>query len=184
MEGFDYERQSWLENAEAEAQEFQGLLAQDWNGFLMESDNHEKNWDQIIAAVWEMRQASEYCLVDIELWGGAVSEPSPSSSAFYWRDALYTVGVLVLVPKDTKHADKVFKEATKTIDKLWRKHMDLLQGSFVNYAMASLDHAPEITYAKNLERLQTVKAAYDPDDVFRRPQSIPLPKAQKKIKHW
>lgn len=97
-----------------------------------------------------MRAASAYALVDVELLGGAMSEPLPSAAAFFWRDALYGVGIFVLVPKDTKHAEKVFRQETQTVDRLWRKRMmGLLQGSLPNYAMASLDNAVEVLYGDN-----------------------------------
>lgn len=47
-------------------------------------------------------------------------------------------------------------------------------GMYINYADSRLDQttAGQVYYGKNLERLQRLKAAYDPDELFSSPQSI------------
>jgi hypothetical protein len=47
-------------------------------------------------------------------------------------------------------------------------------GAHQNYADPELRDWAEAYYGANLGRLEQVKAAYDPDDVFRFPQSVPL----------
>jgi Berberine and berberine like len=49
----------------------------------------------------------------------------------------------------------------------------VLPSSYQNFADPELTDWPQAYYGANLARLQRVKAAVDPDDVFRFPQSIP-----------
>jgi hypothetical protein len=47
--------------------------------------------------------------------------------------------------------------------------------AYQNYPDPDLANWQQSYYGANLARLSTVKAGYDPDDVFHYPQSIPLP---------
>lgn len=49
------------------------------------------------------------------------------------------------------------------------------QGSFVNWPYAQLPDWETAYYGDNAVRLRQVKQRYDPDNLFRYDQSIPLP---------
>jgi hypothetical protein len=46
--------------------------------------------------------------------------------------------------------------------------------AYQNYPDPELTDWANAYYGSNLRRLETVKGTYDPDDVFRFPQSVPL----------
>ena len=48
--------------------------------------------------------------------------------------------------------------------------------AYINYIDMDQPDWPETYYTGALQRLQAVKAMYDPEDYFSFPQSIPLPK--------
>ena len=46
-------------------------------------------------------------------------------------------------------------------------------GAYVNYPDLDLSDAPAAYWGSNLARLRRIKAAVDPDNVFRHAQSVP-----------
>lgn len=159
-----------------EVQDLEGMLVQGWSAFLMQND--ETTWTAVVKALTEACQDDPYVLLDVELWGAAINRADPDATAFPYRDAVYEVGILVVVPATVKHAHAIFEEQVARIQDIWETSLvEYLEGTYVNYAMKSLDDTPDsakITYGDNLERLQKVKTMYDPNNVFHRPQSIPL----------
>lgn len=184
-QSFEYTKASWRDSAVAGGN-LEGNLVQAWNGFLMREDNHQKAWDKLMPLIWEVLQVSEYVMIDLELWGGAIGAKDPSDTAFYWRDGLFNVGFLVLVPADLKHADHIFADVSHKINQIWDKMNKYLHGLYPNYPMSSLDDSSyyaEITWGGNLEKLSAVKDKYDPENNFNHPQNIPLPSKHKKYGH-
>jgi FAD/FMN-containing dehydrogenase len=175
---FSYDRQSWYQNSLDEAEEFKGLLVQNWNGFLNRNDCNYERLSTIVNAFQKLI-GNPYVLADIELIGGAISEVDPKSSSFPWRNAIYSVGIIVSVPVATKHANFMFESMVENVDAVWRNEIAVeLEGTFVNYAMKSLetdrDAYASIAWGTNLGRLMQIKAKYDPGNVFRPALSIPL----------
>ena len=169
-DGFSYDRTSWYQSALEETAELEGFLVRDWNGFLLRKENDFENWSVIMDALNEFK-GNPYILFDIELWGGAVNEVNPGATAYPWRDALYSVGILVLVPRTANRAGSLYDEMVDSVNTVWKHNIqDLLEGMFVNYAMKSLEADPKVyaqaAWGKNLERLKEIKAKYDPDDCF------------------
>jgi len=50
----------------------------------------------------------------------------------------------------------------------------LAGGAYQNFTDRSQDNWPRAYYGQNLERLVEVKRSWDPDNLFRFPQSIPV----------
>ncbi|MEL7654586.1 MAG: BBE domain-containing protein, partial [Bacillota bacterium] len=58
----------------------------------------------------------------------------------------------------------------------FRKAMSpFTQGVYVNTPDLSIKNWPDAYYGSNFDKLTQVKAKYDPENIFRYPQSIPLP---------
>jgi hypothetical protein len=107
-------------------------------------------------------------------WGGAISQIPRDATAFVHRDALFLASFSVGWPSETP--------SNETHTEL--EWLDLTFDAFLPYSIAEsyqnfID--PALTdwqtayYGENLERLLSIKAVYDPTDLFHFSQSIPLP---------
>lgn len=151
----------------------EGNYVRAWNGFLMKDEADEETWTEIMAQIVQVLDYSPYIITDMELWGGAISEPANDDTAFPYRDALWNIGFLLMVP--VEEGKEVFDGVATHVDSIWpgiAKHLD---GAYVNYQMESLssDDYASIYWGSNLKRLMDLKAKYDPNNIFHSPQSVP-----------
>lgn len=171
--GLSVDRMSWSEMTKEDGN-FDGNLVRAWTGFLFEENNTEKVWEQIIEKLKSVCIGNPYLLVDIELWGGEIANTKAEDTAFFYRNAVFNVGLALAVPTDIKHAEKIFWHSVSDGDKAWKHISTALEGVYTNYIVESLS---EKDYARaywggNLERLEQLKQSYDPENVFHHPQSI------------
>jgi FAD/FMN-containing dehydrogenase len=166
---------SWTESTRTEGN-LEGNLAQAWNGFLHADNNTLSVWNDIMGHVVAAAQASDYLIPDIELWGGAIGSIDPGETAFPHRGALFNVGVLLLVPKDTVNATEVYQAEVDKVNAFWSSISQYMDGAYLNYQMESLNETeyPLQYWRDNLDRLVSLKNEYDPTNVFNFPQSLPL----------
>ena len=175
--GLSVDRISWS-SMTRESGNLDGNLVRAWTGFLYEEDNTEDVWDSIISKMKDVCVGNPYLIVDIELWGGAISDKKSDDTAFYYRKAIFNVGLVLLVPADMNHAHKIFKDTVEDVDHVWWHISKHLEGVYTNYVVESLG---EKEYARaywggNLDRLQDLKKKYDPRNIFHHPQSVPPPR--------
>lgn len=110
---------------------------------------------------------SVFSSINLYSLGGKVSEKSPDETAFFYRDASY----IILI-------QSVWEEAQYALDnKRWvsRKFKylkSITQGSYINFPYSGLLDYNAAYYGGNVKRLRLVKSKYDPENVFRFPQSI------------
>lgn len=119
---------------------------------------------------WPGSSASGY--VALFSWGGAINRVAPDTTAFVHR----TGELLIATGADWGADDppRVVDANVDWVDGLWDAlQPDVLPRSYQNFADPELHDWPRAYYGDNLARLQSVKAAVDPDDVFRFAQSIP-----------
>lgn len=105
---------------------------------------------------------------------GAVHDRLPEDTAWNYRDVNWSM-VIVGVTEDPNENDKVKKWA--------RSYWQAIQpysagGTYVNFMMEEGADRVQATYGTNYERLQQIKAKYDPDNFFRMNQNI-IPKKMK-----
>jgi FAD/FMN-containing dehydrogenase len=103
-------------------------------------------------------------------FGGAAGRIAPSQTAFVHRNALFSAQFLTSWPENSDEARNI----------AWIRdfHADMRKdssgGCYVNYIDPDLGDWQRAYYGSNYDRLVRVKAAYDPDHLFKIPQGIPV----------
>ena len=100
----------------------------------------------------------------LDAYGGAISEVDPAATAFVHRDVRFSVQILSYAPLAA--ARRRVRRARSLIAQFGNG------GAYQNYADLNLRSARRAYYGRNLERLQQIKVAVDPDDRFRPAQGI------------
>jgi hypothetical protein len=124
--------------------------------------------DQLLR--WPGSSASGY--LTVFSWGGAIKQVPSAETAVVHRAA----DLLMAVGADWGASDppRVVDASLAWANGFWQAlQPDVLPFSYQNFTDPELKDWPQAYYGSNLARLQRVKAAADPDDVFRFPQSIP-----------
>lgn len=112
--------------------------------------------------------------LDFSPWGGAYNRIRADATAFVHRDPLFWIKHEALVPTDATAA--AWAAARDWASASWASvHPYGTGGVFPNFAEADLVDWEHAYYGSNRERLLELKARYDPDNVFRFPQSLPVP---------
>jgi FAD/FMN-containing dehydrogenase len=92
-------------------------------------------------------------------YGGALNRPARDATAFVHRDSLCSI--------------QYYAGSEGPVRRAKRRMRPYVSGeAYQNYIDPELDGWERAYYAENLERLRAVRAAVDPDRVFRFPQAI------------
>jgi len=111
--------------------------------------------------------------LDFMPWGGAYNRVRPNAIAFVHREELFQLKHAVVVEP---HASKADKEAAhRQVTRSWASVHPWGSGRvFQNFADPDLDGWADAYYGPNLDQLVRAKACYDPGNIFRFDQSLPL----------
>lgn len=108
-------------------------------------------------------------LVQLFPFGGAIAAIDPAATAFVHRRALFDLQY------QAYWSDPAHEAAHIDWIRSFRLAMlPYMSGAYVNYIDADDVDWAVAYYGANLARLEAVKAAYDSDNLFNGPQSIPL----------
>jgi len=111
---------------------------------------------------------SELCTMHLYPINGAVHKVGKNETAFNFRDVTWS-RVIVGVDEDPANADNVSQWAKA----YWEALHPLSEGGgYVNFMMEEGQDRIQATYRENYQRLQAVKAKYDPDNFFQVNQNI------------
>jgi FAD/FMN-containing dehydrogenase len=105
----------------------------------------------------------------LDAFGGAVARVSPGATAFVHRNALFSCQYLANWRADTD-AEAQAGSWMRNFHAEMQPHAS--GGAFINYVDPELEGWQRAYYGANYERLVRVKAAYDPDGLFRMPQGV------------
>ena len=109
-------------------------------------------------------------LIQLENYGGAIGRVAPSATAFCHR-----AGMLFNLQYQAYWNQPSAEPANAAWVTAFRGAMApfVTGGAYANYCDAGIADWPQAYYGDNLARLQKIKTAYDPQDLFHSPQSIP-----------
>ncbi|KDN93878.1 FAD-binding oxidoreductase [Bacillus velezensis] len=101
-------------------------------------------------------------------WGGAISRVPSSETAFYWRRPLFYTEWTASWKNKSQEASNL-----ASVERVRQLMKPYVTGSYVNVPDQNIENFGKAYYGSNFARLQRIKAKYDPENVFRFPQSIP-----------
>lgn len=120
------------------------------------------------------RVDGQYRELEFIPWGGAIGRVDPAATAFVHRTDLFQIGHHGVVANQAD--DEARAAAHDWVARSWHSVHPWASGRvYPNYPDANLADWARAYFGDNLPRLTQVRAGYDPDDVFRFAQSIPLP---------
>jgi FAD/FMN-containing dehydrogenase len=101
----------------------------------------------------------------LDAYGGVLNRPRARATAFVHRDERYSIQYLA------------YHDDGGAASRAWLRRMHAIvaphaSGAYQNYIDAELHDWRREYYGRNLERLQEVRAAYDPDRRFRSPRGV------------
>jgi FAD/FMN-containing dehydrogenase len=106
--------------------------------------------------------------VELLALGGAISQIAPEATAFPFRNARWLINIPATW-RDPADDEREIAWARATYAAI-RPHLS--EGSYVNFMGDDEDDTAAAAYGHTIERLQQVKASYDPDNTFRLNQNI------------
>jgi FAD/FMN-containing dehydrogenase len=128
----------------------------------------------IAALLAALKGTTEPVTAIFEAYGGAINRIAPTATAFPHRSS-------------TRYCLQYFSQWTssslttrrvRAISNLYAAMRPYFPGfSYANYIDLDLANWAEAYYKENLGQLRLIKKKYDPDNLFRFAQSIPLPQA-------
>jgi len=148
--------------------------AQSWNGFLLPSKNTPDVWNEIRSSLSALFMYCNFVSPRIELWGGAISKIPSNATAFPHRNAVYNIGIDLMV--STEHDADAALDEMRLVNAVWPSIATHLNGVYVNYPMPSLSNAsyPIAYWGGNLNRLIELTQQYDPSNVLKVAQDVPM----------
>ena len=127
----------------------------------------------LLEAFGEGRTAGESRELDFMPWGGAYNRRPADAAAFVHRDQLFQLKHAVVVAAGAPLASQA--AARRAATRSWASVHPWGSGRvFQNFADPDLEDWAAAYYGPNYHRLVRVKARYDPSNLFRFQQSLPL----------
>jgi hypothetical protein len=125
--------------------------------------------DGIDLLVDSFQRMPDWYLLFFDHCGGAYRHMAPAATAFPNRDMLFTLGTHSVWP--TKEG---IEEKTARMRANWHELEPLTKGFYTNYVYSDVTLAGyRENYGANFERLVTLKAKYDPNNLFRLNANVP-----------
>jgi FAD/FMN-containing dehydrogenase len=128
--------------------------------------------DRLLEGFFERRAPGEECELDFMPWAGAYNRVPPDATAFVHRQELFQLKHSIALEPGAAVGAK--QAAQRRVHGSWSTVHRWGSGHvFPNFPDPELENWGEAYYGSNYERLVQVKSRYDPEELFRFPQSLP-----------
>ncbi|MGL5435135.1 MAG: BBE domain-containing protein [Lachnospiraceae bacterium] len=119
-----------------------------------------------------MRHGCFTMLTNLALYamGGKIRDIHSDKTAFYYRHAYYIIGIETIWETPAAESASLAWIASR-----FSILKTLTHGSYINFPYLETPNYMNAYYGKNAGRLTEIKQHYDPDNIFRFPQSIKHP---------
>ena len=146
-------------------------LRSKWKGGFFKQDGFSDEAIELIVDRFG-RAPSPHSMCRFDLLGkGVIEKVPPTATAYVHRNTPFYISLLSLW-EDPRHDDR----NRRWIDEFHQDLAPFFNGRvYQNYVDLELEDWPEAYYGENYPRLQQIKRLYDPQNLFRHPQSIRLP---------
>lgn len=129
--------------------------------------------DRLAAVFPARRTRGEVRGLELAPWGGGYARTAPQDSAFVHRSTSFSLKHAVMVPPEAgPHAQEA---AYRWVNTSWGTVHPWGSGRvYPNFPDPDLSDWGTAYYGENFPRLKRIKSRYDPQNLFRFEQSIPL----------
>lgn len=151
----------WIQDSHPDYEKYKST------GRFIDRDFNKEEIEKIIKIINEPANGFTYTAVSFYGLGGAISDIDKLSTAYYYRDAHFIIGIQSVWEED------IYAESNKQ----WIKEnfpiiKEITKGSFVNFPINELENFENEYYGENINKLREIKIKYDPFNVFNYPQAI------------
>lgn len=132
---------------------------------------YEPLTDAAIATLIQNLQSADGTgnFVTLDAYGGAIARVRPNETAFVHRNALFVLQYQSYWKRDSEEAANV-----RWVERFRESMLPFTRGAYRDYCDRLIGDWPSAYFGGNVARLKQVKRTYDPANVFRYEQSIPL----------
>jgi FAD/FMN-containing dehydrogenase len=128
---------------------------------------------ELLARFADGRRQRKTRVLDFTPWAGAYNRVPAEATAFAHRAERFLLKQEVVVDADASEADR--QAARGWLSRSWELvHPWGSGGVYPNFPDPELEDSGRAYHGANLDRLRRVKTTYDPENVFRFDQSVPL----------
>ena len=136
-------------------------------GRFINRDLTKEEIKNLIKIVTNPAKGFYYTAVSFYGAGGAIEDVDKLSTAYYYRDAKFIIGIQSVWEDDN------YAEINRDwVEKNFIIIKEMTKGSFVNFPIDGLEDFEKEYYGENMMKLREIKSKYDPLNIFNYPQSI------------
>lgn len=151
----------WIQDSHPDYEKYKST------GRFVNRDYEKEEINRLIEIISNPAEGFQYTAVSLYGLGGAVADVDKLSTAYYYRDSRFIMGIQSVWEED-EYA---------SINKKWVRDnfkfiQELTEGSFVNFPIDELNDYEKEYYGENSRKLREIKAKYDPYNIFDYPQAI------------